>query len=102
IRVRTGIRHREFASLIKFVRRTLGLVLKLIAGSTETGACRIAALDHEIRNYAVKDRAVIQRIARLLAAHRMRPFALSFGKFHEVRYRLWRFFLEQANDDVSL
>ena len=62
---------------------------------------RVAALDHEVGNHAVKDGAVIERFARLLARSpdasiRALPSASS-TKFAPS----WGFCLEQAADDVS-
>src|SRR5208283_4036193 len=41
------------------------LVGKLVARAAAAGALRIVALDHEVRDHAMKDRAVIKRFAGL-------------------------------------
>src|SRR5271168_80720 len=69
--VGTGIRHRQFAWLAHVVRRTLGLVFKAIARTTHAAAGRIAALNHEVGDDAVKDGAVIQLAGALLVADRV-------------------------------
>src|SRR2546423_1737255 len=47
-----------------------GLILELVSGITGAGAQRISALDHELRNNAMKNSAVIKRNTVHLAAGR--------------------------------
>src|ERR1017187_4039292 len=79
-----GIGHGEFARLVEFVRRALGLVFKLISRSARARALRIAALNHEVGNHTVKNGSVIEAVFGFLARRSMRPFALALGKFDEV------------------
>ena len=45
IRIGAGVCHREFASFVELVGRTLSLVFELITGTAKAGACRISALE---------------------------------------------------------
>src|SRR6202050_5922090 len=62
IRIRPGIRHRQFARLVEFMRRSLGLVLELISGSTHARTLRISALNHEVGDDSVKNRSIVEAI----------------------------------------
>ncbi len=53
-----AVGHGQLAGLVELVRRALGLILEAVAGSAHAGARRVAALDHEVGNHAVKDGAV--------------------------------------------
>src|ERR1700692_4868190 len=81
--------------------RAFGLIFELIAGPSHAGALRVAALDHEVRNHAMKNCSIIKAVCGLFARGRMRPLALAFGEFHKVGYGFWRFLLEEAADNVS-
>ena len=58
-----GVRHRDHAPLD---RAAVRLVLELVAGAAHAGAGRVAALDHEVRDDAVEDDAVVEAVAREL------------------------------------
>ena len=60
VRVRAGVRHREHAALDLVL---VLLVLELVAGAAGAGAGRVAALDHEVRDHAVEDDAVVEAVA---------------------------------------
>src|SRR6476659_7273858 len=59
VRVWPRVRHRQ-ASYLMLVRVSFDLVGKLITRSATSGAGRIAALDHEVRNNPMKDGPVIE------------------------------------------
>ena len=60
----SAIRHGKQAGL-GVLQRRVELIGKLIAGSAASGAFRIAALDHEVGNDAMENRAVEERLAGL-------------------------------------
>jgi hypothetical protein len=82
------------------VGRTFGFVFELVAGASHAGALRVAALDHEVGNDAMKNRSVVKAVFGFLARRGMRPLALAFGEFHKVGYGFGRIFFEEAADDV--
>src|SRR5262249_30280349 len=94
--------HCELALFIESVRRAPGFVFELVAGAAHACALWIAALDHEVRNHAVENRAVVERVLALGPRGRMRPLALAFGKLGKVGNGLGRPLLEQPADDVAL
>src|SRR5205085_3237962 len=71
VRVRAGVRHRERAALHLVV---VDLVLEGVARAAGSGPGRVAALDHEVRDHAVEDDAVVEAITRepLEVLHRLR------------------------------
>src|SRR5580698_9752849 len=85
VRVRSRIRHSQLARLLEAVRRAFRLIRKLVTRSPHAVALRITALDHEIRNYAMKDRAVVQLVALLRARV---PLLRSLRKPDEILHRL--------------
>src|SRR6185437_13536485 len=62
---------------------------------------RIGTLNHEVRNHAVEDRAIVKFVCAFLSAHRMLPFALALRKVGKILHRLRRLFLKQAADNGS-
>src|SRR4029079_13980707 len=74
VRVRSGVRHREDARPA-VTKLRMEFVLEAIARVAATGARRVAALDHEIRDDAVEDRSAVERhdLLRLTRA-RIGPF----------------------------
>src|SRR5579871_4767748 len=67
------------------------LIGKAIARSASPGAFRIAALNHEIGNYTVKDRTVVKRFPGL------RPF----GERHEVLHSFGNSIGEQLDFEFA-
>ena len=61
--VRTGVRHRERTADDLVV---VELVLERVARAAATGAGRVTGLDHEVRDHAVEDDAVVEPVAREL------------------------------------
>src|SRR5205085_1411231 len=49
------------------------LVLERVAGAAGTGAAGTAGLDHEVRNHAVEDQAVVEPVRRELGEVLDRP-----------------------------
>ena len=62
VRIGAGIGHREGTSLV-LVWITLGLIFEFVAWSAGSCSRGVAALDHEVGNNAVKNRAVVKSIA---------------------------------------
>src|SRR6267378_2663279 len=75
---------------------------ELVPRSTRALAERIAALDHEIGDDAVKDRAVVVRLLDLLAAARVGPLLAALGEPHEIGHRVGRFGVEQLCGESAL
>src|SRR6266581_1080900 len=96
-----GLGDCKFAGLIELVRRPLGFVLELVAGSAHACSLGIPTLNHEVGDNAVQNRPVIESAFALLSGGGMRPLTLAFGKFGEVGDSLGRIFFEQAACNVS-
>src|ERR1700757_562476 len=84
--IRTGaaVRHRQPARLVE---GEVGaeLVLELVAGIAGAGAQRVAGLNHEVRDDAMEDDAVVQRHAlHHFAGLGVRPFFLASRKADKV------------------
>ena len=62
--IRPGVGHGEDARL-RVLELGVELIGKPVPGAATPRAFRIAALDHEIRNHAMKNGAVIERLPRL-------------------------------------
>ena len=84
VRVRARIRHREHAALDPVLVR---FVSELVAGPAGTRACRIPALNHEVRDHPVEDHPVVEALA---------------GERDEVRHCLGRVVVEQFDLDRAL
>ena len=81
--------------------RALGLICKFITRTTHAVARWIAALNHEVGNHAVKNRAVVKLVVALLAADGVGPLPFALGELDKVFYRLGRVFFEEAADDLT-
>src|ERR1051325_11295905 len=77
------------------------LVLEIIAGPAESGAERVAALDHESGDDAVKNNAIVKWPLNFLPRFRIRPFFLSGREVDEVGDGLRRLVVEEMDDDVA-
>src|SRR5262245_58363946 len=73
------------------------LVAKLVTRTARAGAERVAALDHEAVDDAVKDQPVVERPLHLLAVLWIRPLLGAFGEAHEVGDRVRGVLIEQPN-----
>src|SRR5699024_7188896 len=80
------VRHREHIGFIE-VELRVDLVVEGVTRPAGTGADRVAALDHEVGDHAVEDRAVIQRRVRLLPRLGVGPRAVRFGEFKKGENR---------------
>src|SRR5512146_1269384 len=81
--------------------RALGLILELVAGAAHAGAAGVAALNHEIGNHAVENRAAVERPRALLAADVVFPVAFALGQVNEVLHCFWCILLEKTAGDVA-
>ena len=61
IRVRPAVGHRQPARTVE-IQVGIELIVEQIAGIAHSGSRRIAALNHELRNDAMKDGAVVIRL----------------------------------------
>jgi hypothetical protein len=52
----------QLARLVELVWRALGLILEAVAGPAHAVAGRIAALNHEVGNDAMENRAVVELV----------------------------------------
>ena len=68
--------------------RRMELVRERVAGSADALAERVAALDHEAVDDAVKDDAVVVRLRHLLVGARVGPLLRALGEADEVLDRL--------------
>src|ERR1700728_3018291 len=91
--VRTGVRVRQPSGLIK-EQISRSLILELVAGIARPVAGRIASLNHEARNHAMKNRAVIKRNSVLIGATGgifpvFRPRRKAYEVGHSDRSLVW-------------
>src|SRR5580704_9665444 len=86
-----GIGHGEQA-VLRMSEVLMEFVAEFVAGAAAASAFGVAALDHEIWNYAVKDRAVVERLAGLSP----------LSKRDEVLHGKWRLVGEKLDLEASL
>src|SRR5438105_4696193 len=81
----TGVRHREdsFGVVLELGMDFIG---ECITGAAAACACRVAALDHESIDHAVKDDSVVE---------------VFFCELDEIRNSVGRLLLEELNGEVS-
>src|SRR6185312_1993741 len=101
VSIGAGVGHGEFAGFVEFVRRALGFVRKLIAGTAGASAQRISSLDHEIGNHAMEDSVVVEWHVGLLSAAGVGPLARAFGEFNEILHRVGSVLFKKTADDLS-
>src|SRR5215469_7976926 len=77
IGIGAGVRHGKHTRL-RMAKCGMEFIGELIAGAAPSGALRTSTLDHEVRNHAVKDDAVIEGLACLFP----------FREIDEVLHRL--------------
>src|SRR5271165_1073490 len=78
------------------------LVAEAIAGIAGSGPERAAALNHELRNHAMKNEAVVKRALHFFPCFRIREFLGAFGEADKIRDGLRGFLFKQPDDDRSL
>src|ERR1700722_10099724 len=96
--VGAGVRHGELSFFLEAMFGALGFVGELVAGAAHARAFGVAALDHELRDDAMEDRAIVELVALLAAAG---PVFGTFGEADEVGDRDGRVFFEELADDGS-
>ena len=77
------------------------IVVELVAGTAGAGAEGVASLDHEARDDAVENGAVVEGAGGLLTGRGVNPFALTLGQGHEVGHRVGGVVGEQLDGDVA-
>ncbi len=75
--VRAGVRHRQDAGF-RVLQRRMELIRELVARAAGARSLGASTLDHEVRNHAMEDDAVVEGLPRFFA----------FCKLDEVLYRL--------------
>lgn len=97
----TCVGHREDSGTVKAVARG-SLVPELITRAPHAGSRGVAALDHEVRNHAVKNGPVIKWAPfDFLAGLRVGPFLLAGGEPDEVLDGFGGFVREELDGDVT-
>ena len=77
------------------------LVGEFVAGAAGSRAQRIAPLNHEAFDDAMKDEPVIKRTLRLLSGLRIGELFRPFGQPREVRHRVRDVGIEQPNLEIA-
>src|SRR5579863_8527543 len=101
VRARAGVGHRELSRFVmpqggvKFVAEAIAR----IAGSRPE---RTPALNHELRNHAMENEAVVKRTLHFLSGLRILEFLRAFREADEIRDRLRGFLFKQADHDGPL
>src|SRR5579864_1152249 len=98
---RACICHRQLACFIKLVRRAFSLVSEFIAWAAHPRATGVAALDHEIRDYPMKNCAAVKWAVAALAAHAVFPAAFAFSKVSKVLGGNGGLFFKEPADNLA-
>src|SRR5579859_2194719 len=91
VRVRARVGHRK-ESRFRMLQGRMKLISELVARSAYAAALRASALDHELRDDAVKNQSVVERPFLFLPCLFVGEFLCPFGQPHEIGYCLWRLF----------
>src|SRR5690554_3813447 len=79
IRARAGVGHRQKAAT-RVTQFFVELICEIIARTAASGARRISTLNHESRNDAMKNHAIIIRLVARLFRFHIGVFALASGE----------------------
>ena len=102
VRVRPRVSHAEDARAV-VGQLVVELVVELVAGTTAAGAGRVATLDHEAVDDAVKENVVVERlIGDSLSRLGIRPLSFARRQADEVPDRARCALFEQLYFDVTL
>src|SRR3984893_5341790 len=101
VRPWTGVSHGKLARFGMLLGR-MKLIGERIAWSTASIAARAAALNHEIRNHAVKRQTIVIVLLLFLPGHLVGEFFGPLRQAYEIGHRFGRFLLEQANHNIAL
>src|SRR5271157_6409643 len=96
-----GIGHREFARL-GMAQRWMELVREVVAGPPAPVSLRASALNHELRNHAVEDQAVIVIAFFFFPGSGIDKFFRALGQPDEILHRLGSFLFKQPANDIPL
>src|SRR6266487_1626139 len=98
--VGAAVRHRQDAGFVDLLAGSefVGKAITRPAGSV---AQWIAALNHEAGDHAMERQTVVVRLLHLLVGFRIGPFLGALGEGDEVRDRLRRVLLEEADREVA-
>src|SRR5271169_4155733 len=77
-------------------------IAKAIAGIAGSRSERASSLNHELRNHAMENEAVVKWTLHFLPGLRVLEFLGAFREADEIADGLRRFFIEQANDNRPL
>src|ERR1700722_16654581 len=97
----SGVGHGELSRFVvpQILMKLIGKTIARIAGSC---SLRASALNHELRNHAMENEAVVKWALHFLTGLRVLEFLGALRKADEIRDRLRRFIFKQANDYRSL
>ena len=95
------VRHGEQVGAVK-LKFGVDLVVERVAGATRSLTERVAALNHEAGDDAVKDDTVIEGSITGLAGGGVGPLAGSVGEANEVTYGLGSVVTKKVDDDITV
>ena len=99
--VGAGVGHGQAAGLVE-VQIWIEFILKLIAGVSQAGSRRVAALNHELRDDAMEGGAVVERLVVLHFLGRgVGPVLSALGQGDKVGHRFWGLLLEELTGDAA-
>jgi hypothetical protein len=98
--VRSSVRHREDASLV-VPQLGVKLVGEVIAGAADTLTKRIAALNHELVDDAMKNRAVVVGFVHFLIRAWIAPLLGAFRQPDKILDRSRHLLIEQPHGEIS-
>src|ERR1700722_965132 len=96
-----GVGHGQLPGLV-VAQILMELVAKAVAWIAGTRSKGTSALNHELRNHAMENKAVVKRALHFLPRLRVLEFLGALGQADEIPDRLRRFLFEQADDDRPL
>ena len=99
--IRAGVRHGEPAGLV-VLERGVKLVLELVSRAAPAGAGGIAALDHEIGDNPVEDKAVVKGPLGFLPGFGIGIFLFPLGQADEVFNGVRCLFFKEPADDEAV
>src|SRR5580692_2162597 len=92
--------HRKFSGL-RMTKAGVKFVGKVVARAAAAVALRTSALNHKVRNHAVKDQAVVIRTLFFLSADGVLEFLGAFSETNKVFNGLRGLFFKQSANDVA-
>src|SRR5580704_2129020 len=97
----SGVGHRKFPGLVVF-QGLIKFVAEAVTWIAGSGSEWASALNHELRNHAMKNEAVVKRTLHFLPGLGVLEFLGAFRKAYEIPDGLRGFLIEQADDNRPL